>query len=80
MSVLRRRWLRADGAPLPTRADRHAAVLLASTRPVIAMLEQMRRDYHARGIDSDRWRRSDRLLASHQPIEGRIQALTRTSQ
>jgi Zn-dependent protease with chaperone function len=62
------------------RADRHAAELLGSTRPVIAMLEQMRRDYHARGIDPDRWRRSDRLLASHPPIEGRISALTRTSQ
>ncbi len=58
------------------RADRHAAELLASARPVIAMLEQARRDYQARGIDPDRWRRSDRLLASHPPVEARILALT----
>ncbi|MGO9899920.1 MAG: M48 family metalloprotease [Solirubrobacteraceae bacterium] len=60
------------------RADRHAAELLGSARPVVAMLEQVRRDDHARGIDSDRWRRSDRLLASHPPVEVRIQALTLT--
>ncbi len=57
------------------RADRHAAGLLASARPVIAMLEQVRRDFHARGIDPDRWRRSDRFLASHPPVAVRIQAL-----
>ncbi len=58
------------------RADRHAAELLDSARPVIAMLEQARRDYRARGIDPDRWRWPDRLLASHPPVEVRIQALT----
>lgn len=61
------------------RADRHAAQLLASARPVIAMLEQVRHDCHARGIDPDRWRRSDRLLASHPPVAVRIQALTLTT-
>ena len=60
------------------RADRQAAELLGSARPVIAMLEQLRADCRARGIDPDRWRLSDRLGASHPPVEVRIRALGQT--
>ncbi len=58
------------------RADHHAANLLGSARPVIAMLEQMREDCRAHGSDPDQWRLSDRLLATHPPVEVRIQALS----
>jgi len=60
------------------RADRHAAQLLGSAAPVIAMLEQVQADCRVLGVDADRWRRSDRLLATHPPVEARIRALSRS--
>ncbi len=59
------------------RADRHAAQLLGSPGPGIAMLEQVRADCRALGVDADRWRRSDRLWATHPSVEVRIRALSR---
>ncbi len=59
------------------RADRQAAQLLGSPGPMIAMLEQVRADCRALGVDADRWRRSDRLWATHPPVEVRIRALSR---
>lgn len=49
------------------RADRQAAELLGSAGPVIAMLEQVRADYRALGIDSDRWRRRTGCLPPTHP-------------
>jgi len=59
------------------RADRHAARLLGSAEPVIAMLEQVQADSRALGVDADRGRLSDRLFATHPPVEARIRALSR---
>jgi Zn-dependent protease with chaperone function len=60
------------------RADRQAAELLGSAGAVIAMLEQLRADCRALGIDADRWRLSDRLFGTHPPVEVRIRALSRS--
>jgi Zn-dependent protease with chaperone function len=40
--------------PEELRADSHAAELLGSAAPVIAMLEQLHADCRARGVDADR--------------------------
>jgi hypothetical protein len=58
------------------RADRHAAVLLGSAGPVVAMLEQMREDRRAEGRAVDRWRLVGRVFADCPPVEVRIEALS----
>jgi Zn-dependent protease with chaperone function len=57
------------------RGDRQAAELLGRAGLVIAMLEQVRADCRALGIDADRWRLSDRLFVTRPPVEVRIRAL-----
>jgi hypothetical protein len=44
----------------------------------ISLLEQVRADCRALGIDADRWRLSDRLFGTHPPVEVRIRALSRS--